>query len=314
MVLSFATIVGLVYIMTKVLISIVGPTGIGKTALSLQLATHFDTEIISADSRQFYMDMRIGTAAPTSIELQTAPHHFIQHIPVEKDYNVGDFENDAIAKLEELYKSKNVVIMVGGSGLYIKAVTEGLDDFPKIDIGVREKLNKQLEIDGLKSLQFQLKQLDPKAFNTIAIGNPHRVIRALEVCLSSGTPYSSFLNNTSKKRGFKTITIGLTADRAVIYDRINARVDCMVTEGLLNEVKRLEHKKHLNALNTVGYKELFMYLNNEWTLEFAVSEIKKNSRRFAKRQLTWFKKNEDTVWFDYKTPIDEIIDVISKQI
>nr|WP_321236542.1 tRNA (adenosine(37)-N6)-dimethylallyltransferase MiaA [uncultured Psychroserpens sp.] len=300
--------------MTKTLISIVGPTAIGKTALSLKLANHFKAEIISADSRQFYKDMQIGTAAPTLAELAAAPHHFIKHIPVENYYNVGTFETDAIKKLNELHNTNPVVIMVGGSGLYVNAVTKGLDDLPRIDIAIREELNAKFQKNGLEVLQFQLKQLDPKAFETIAIDNPQRVIRALEVCLTSGKPYSSFLKNEAKVRDFKTVTIGLTADRNIIYDRINRRVDLMMAEGLLEEVKGLLPKQSLNALNTVGYKELFKYLEGEWSLEFAISEIKKNTRRFAKRQLTWFKKNEETIWFDYKTNVEEIIDSVSKHI
>ncbi|MEH6536250.1 MAG: tRNA (adenosine(37)-N6)-dimethylallyltransferase MiaA [Psychroserpens sp.] len=300
--------------MTKILISIVGPTAIGKTALSIKLAHHFNTEIISADSRQFYKEMQIGTAAPTPTELDAATHHFIKHISVDKYYSVGSFENDAIAKLKELHNDHSVVIMVGGSGLYVNAVTKGLDELPKIDQSLRETLNTKLQTDGLEALQFQLKELDPKAFETIAIDNPKRVIRALEVCLSSGKPYSSFLKGEDKLRDFKTITIGLTADREIIYNRINKRVDIMMAEGLIDEVKALRPKQHLNALNTVGYKEIFNYLEDQWDFGFAVSEIKKNTRRFAKRQLTWFRKNEETIWFDYKTDIEEILDCISRQI
>ncbi|MDG5491724.1 tRNA (adenosine(37)-N6)-dimethylallyltransferase MiaA [Psychroserpens sp. SPM9] len=297
-----------------ILISIVGPTAIGKTALSIKLAKHFNTEIISADSRQFYSDMQIGTAAPTPEELAAAKHHFIKHIPVDTYYSVGTFEKDAIALLKTLHANHRVVIMVGGSGLYVNAVTKGLDKLPKLDPAVRDTLNSRLLANGLEALQLELKALDPKAFNTIAIDNPQRVIRALEVCITSGKPYSSFLKATTKARDFKTITIGLTAPREVIYERINKRVDLMIAEGLLDEVKSLQQKRHLNALNTVGYKELFKYLDGEWTLEFAISEIKKNTRRFAKRQLTWFKKSEDTIWFDYETDITDIIAVITRQL
>ncbi|MFT4612515.1 MAG: tRNA dimethylallyltransferase [Glaciecola sp.] len=302
------------YIMTKILISIVGPTAIGKTALSIQLANHFNTEIISADSRQFYQEMQIGTAAPKLSELNAAHHHFIKHISVDSYYNVGAFERDAIALLDELYKKYDVVIMVGGSGLYVNAVTKGIDELPKVNQGIREELNEKFQKDGLEGLQFQLKELDPKAYNTIAIDNPQRLIRALEVCLSSGQPYTSFLTAESKKRNFETITVGLTAEREIIYNRINRRVDLMMVEGLLSEVEDLLPKKNLNALRTVGYKELFNVLDEQWTLAFAISEIKKNSRRFAKRQLTWFKKNEETFWFDYKTDLDIIKNSISEKI
>ncbi|WP_335975462.1 tRNA (adenosine(37)-N6)-dimethylallyltransferase MiaA [Gaetbulibacter jejuensis] len=300
--------------MSKYLISIVGPTAIGKTALSIKLATHFNTEIVSADSRQFFKEMQIGTAAPTADELSAAKHHFIHHKSIEDNYNVGAFEVDAITKLSELYQTHDVVIMVGGSGLYVDAVTKGLDEFPNVKPEIREQLNTVIETKGLISLQEQLKELDLDAYNTIALDNPHRVIRALEVCIGSGKPYSSFLNKDKKQRQFKTISIGLTADREIIYNRINSRVDIMVKEGLLEEAKALIPKQHLNALNTVGYKELFNYFNGEWTLDFAISEIKKNTRRFAKRQLTWFKKNKDTFWFDYKTNVNEIIATIERNI
>ncbi|TDY12618.1 tRNA (adenosine(37)-N6)-dimethylallyltransferase MiaA [Meridianimaribacter flavus] len=300
--------------MSKYLISIVGPTAIGKTALSIKLATHFNTEIVSADSRQFFKEMQIGTAAPTADELSTAKHHFIHHKSIEDNYNVGAFEVDAITKLSELYQTHDVVIMVGGSGLYVDAATKGLDEFPNVKPEIREQLNTVLETKGLITLQEQLKELDLDAYNTIALENPHRVIRALEVCIGSGKPYSSFLNKNKKQRQFKTISIGLTADREIIYNRINSRVDIMVKEGLLEEAKALIPKQHLNALNTVGYKELFNYFNSEWTLDFAISEIKKNTRRFAKRQLTWFKKNKDTFWFDYQTNVNEIIATIERNI
>ncbi|WP_418511898.1 tRNA (adenosine(37)-N6)-dimethylallyltransferase MiaA [Corallibacter sp.] len=295
-------------------ISIVGPTAIGKTALSIKLANYFNTEIISADSRQFFREMQIGTAAPTPDELLAAKHHFIHHKSVEDDYNVGNFEKDAITRLNHLFQTKEIVIMVGGSGLYVDAVTKGLDNFPEVDKSIRTHLNKQLETEGLESLQKQLKTLDEASFNNIATDNPHRVIRALEICIGTQKPFSSFLNKEKEKRNFKTISIGLTAEREVIYNRINKRVDIMMDEGLLQEVKNLENKQHLNALNTVGYKEIFKYLNNEWSLDFAVSEIKKNSRRFAKRQLTWFKKNENTTWFDYEYDINLITDHIKNVI
>lgn len=299
------------YTMSKFLISIVGPTAIGKTALSIKLAEYFSTEIISADSRQFFKEMQIGTAVPTKEELASAKHHFIHHKSIHNHYSVGAFEKDAISCLNTIFKQQDIVIMVGGSGLYVDAVTNGLDDFPDVDKSIRENLNKQLKSEGLASLQNQLKKLDVKAFNTIAIDNPHRVIRALEICIGTSRPYSSFLNKEKYKRHFKTITVGLTAERDIIYERINKRVDIMIKEGLLYEVKSLLPFKSLNALNTVGYKELFNYFDGDWTLDFAISEIKKNSRRFAKRQLTWFKRNENTIWFDHKTDIEIIISKIT---
>ncbi len=300
--------------MSNFLISIVGPTAIGKTALSIRLAQHFKTEIISSDSRQFYKEMQIGTAVPTLTELASVKHHYIHHKSIHDNYNVGSFEKDALNKLDELFEAHRIVIMVGGSGLYVDAVTKGLDDFPDIDPKIRESLNSMLESDGLKSLQIKLKKLDPRTYETIAINNPHRVIRALEVCIGTNKPYSSFLKKHKTKRNFKTITIGLTADREIIYNRINKRVDLMMQDGLLEEVKCLLADKHLNALNTVGYKELFEFLEGDCTLEFAVSEIMKNSRRFAKRQLTWFMKDEKIIWLDYQTDLDEIINTIDASI
>ncbi|MCB0450546.1 MAG: tRNA (adenosine(37)-N6)-dimethylallyltransferase MiaA [Confluentibacter sp.] len=298
----------------NILISIVGPTAIGKTALSIKLAHYFNTEIISADSRQFFKEMHIGTAAPTAEELAAAKQHFIHHKSIQELYNVGAFEKDALDILKELFKKHPIVIMVGGSGLYVDAVTKGLDDFPEIDASIRKNLNTQLETEGLLHLQNQLKILDKTSFKNIEIANPHRVIRALEICLGTGKPYSSFLNKKSTSRNFKTITVGLTAERETIYKRINQRVDLMMQTGLLDEIKKLSPHKNLNALNTVGYKELFNYLEGEWTLDFAISEIKKNSRRFAKRQLTWFKRDENTLWFDYETPLNQIIEAITEEI
>tara|TARA_R110002050_G_scaffold294593_3_gene452540 strand:+ start:4760 stop:5665 length:906 start_codon:yes stop_codon:yes gene_type:complete len=300
--------------MNKILISIVGPTAIGKTALSIQLAKHFKTEIISADSRQFYKEMQIGTAAPSSEELQAAKHHFIHHKSVKDHYNVGAFEKDALQTLDELFKIHDIVIMVGGSGLYVDAVTKGLDYFPEVDQSIRETLNKELETSGLIALQNKLKTLDIQSYNTIAIDNPHRVIRALEICMGTGKPYASFLKKDKEKRNFNTITIGLTADREIIYNRINQRVDMMIDEGLLEEAKNLYKHKSLNALNTVGYKELFNYFDGIWPLDFAISEIKKNTRRFAKRQLTWFKKDESIIWFQFETEQKVIIDTLVKLI
>ena len=300
--------------MSKYLISIVGPTAIGKTALSIKLAQYFKTEIISADSRQFFKEMSIGTATPSKEELCAAKHHFIHHKSIIEDYNVGAFEKDAMQTLETLFKTHDVVIMVGGSGLYVDAVTKGLDDFPEVDNSIRDQLNNDLDTKGLSFLQEQLKSLDPQSYNSIAIDNPHRVIRALEICIGTEKPYSSFLNKVKAKRPFKTITIGLTADREIVYDRINKRVDIMMRDGLLEEAKNLFSHKSLNALNTVGYKELFQYFDGTWTLDFAISEIKKNTRRFAKRQLTWFKKDKSILWFDYVSDTEQIISELNEKI
>lgn len=298
--------------MSKYLISVVGPTAIGKTALSIKLAQHFKTDILSADSRQFYKEMSIGTAAPTKEELNTVKHHFIHHKSIQEDYNVGAFEKDALKTLNELFKSHNILIMVGGSGLYLNAITKGLDDFPEVESHIRKQLNEDFKIKGISYLQEKLKSLDLKSYNTVAIDNPQRVIRALEICLGTGKPYSSFLNKSKVDRPFKTITIGLTAERDIIYNRINQRVDMMIQDGLLEEATGLYPYKTLNALNTVGYKELFHFFDGSWTLDFAISEIKKNSRRFAKRQLTWFRKDRNILWFDYLTEVHQIISELNK--
>jgi len=298
--------------MSKLLISVVGPTAIGKTSLAIRLAQHFNAEIISSDSRQFFKEMSIGTAVPSDEELALAKHHFIQQISMQQPYSVGDFERDALKQIEILHKTNPVVIMVGGSGLYSNAVINGLDKFPEIDPQVRIVLNERLKTEGLEVLQQELQQLDPKAYDTIAIDNPKRVIRALEVSIGSGKPYSSFLNQTQNKRTFKTITIGLNADRQIIYDRINLRVDMMIDMGLLKEAEALVAYRDLNALNTVGYKELFKYFDGDWDLEFAISEIKKNTRRFAKRQLTWYRKDQSILWFDYQYDFNAIINSILK--
>ncbi|CAI8372689.1 MAG: tRNA dimethylallyltransferase [Polaribacter sp. SA4-10] len=295
------------------LITIVGPTGIGKTALSIVLANHFKSEIISCDSRQFFKEMKIGTAVPEKIELAAAKHHFIQNKSIFEDYNVGQFEREALKKLEELFKENSVQIMVGGSGLYVDSVLIGLDEFPKVAPTVREKLNLELETKGLESLQNQLKELDLETYEKIAIENPQRVIRALEICIGSGLPYSTFKNKPKAPRIFTSIKIGLDAERPFIYKRINLRVDRMMENGLLEEAKTLYAHRQLNALQTVGYRELFSFFDNEFSQEFAVSEIKKNTRRFAKRQLTWFKRDKETLWFDTKTDIENIISVISEK-
>jgi tRNA dimethylallyltransferase len=299
---------------TKNLITVVGPTAIGKTALSLKLAKQYNAPIISCDSRQFYKETTIGTAVPTAEEQAQAPHYFIQDRSIFDDYNVGQFERDALEKLDELFENHNVVIMVGGSGMYVDAVLKGLDYFPEINPDIRKQLNLDLEENGISTLQDRLKELDPETFESIAIDNPHRVIRALEVCLASGATYSSFKNKPKEPRNFNSIKIGIKADREIIYNRINRRVDIMIKEGLLNEAKAVYSNKELNALQTVGYRELFSYFDDEFTLEFAISEIKKNTRRFAKRQITWFKKDTETIWFDYLTEANQIFEIVSKKL
>jgi tRNA dimethylallyltransferase len=295
--------------MTKTLISVVGPTAIGKTKLAIELAQYYKTEILSADSRQFFKEMNIGTAVPSIVDLAAAKHHFIQHKSIHDPYSVGDFEKEAIALLDELFQRHDVVILVGGSGLYVDAITKGLDNFPQVNQEIRENLNKELQTKGVTALQEQLKSLDLDYYNKVDIQNPHRLIRALEICIGTGKTYSSFLNKEKTKRSFKVLSVGINAERESIYKRINERVDLMIENGLINEVKALIEYKHLNALQTVGYKELFNYFDGLWDLEFAISEIKKNTRRFAKRQLTWFKKTESILWVDYR---DDVATIISK--
>lgn len=296
------------------LITIVGPTAIGKTTLSIQLANAFNASIISCDSRQFFKEMTIGTAVPNSEELKAAKHYFIQDRSIFEAYNVGEYERDALNKLEELFIENPVQIMVGGSGLYVDAVLKGLDYFPEVNPKIREDLTLKLEEEGIEVLQEQLKDLDIETYNTIALNNPHRIMRALEVCIGSGTSYSTFKNKPKKVRSFNVIKIGLNADREIIYNRINERVDIMIANGLLEEAKNLYAHKNLNALQTVGYRELFSYLDGTFTKEFAISEIKKNTRRFAKRQLTWFKRDEETLWFDYLTVFEKVKNAVTKKI
>ena len=296
----------------KKLIVLVGPTAIGKTALSIVLAQYFNCEIVSCDSRQFFKEMQIGTAVPTTTELSAVQHHFIQNKSIFDQYTVGDFEKEAIHTLDELYQNDDFAILVGGSGLYVDAVIKGFDEFPEIKTSVRAAVTFNYEQFGIEYLQTELQKLDPKYFEVVAKGNPQRMMRALEVCIGTGKPYSTFLNQKKNSRNFTPIFIGLEAERSVIYDRINQRVDCMIEEGLLEEVEKLVSFKNLNALQTVGYKELFRYVEGEISLEFAIDEIKKNTRRFAKRQLTWFKKNENTIWFDYLIDRQEIIQHITE--
>ncbi|WP_231425006.1 MULTISPECIES: tRNA (adenosine(37)-N6)-dimethylallyltransferase MiaA [Pedobacter] len=282
----------------KTLISIVGPTAIGKTALAIKVAQRFNTEIISADSRQFFREMEIGTAKPTPDELAAAKHHFINSHSVTQLFSTGDFEVQGLKKLDEIFEHHDLAIMVGGSGLYINALLNGLDEMPEIDLSIREKLNNQFETEGLSSIQQELSQLDPEYFDKVDQNNPQRMIRGLEVFLSTGKKLSSMLSATKKVRPFNIIKIGLNTDRAVLYDRINHRVDQMIASGLLNEVKSLHQFRKYNALNTVGYSEIFDYLDQKITLEEAIVAIKQNTRRFAKRQLTWFRRDEEIIWFE----------------
>ena len=298
----------------KLLITIVGPTAIGKTALGIFLAKHFDTEIISADSRQFFKEMEIGTAVPSQEELQQVPHHFVQHLSILDSYSVGDFEKEVIDLLEHLFQKKNVVIMVGGSNLYVDAVIHGLDKFPEINPELREKLNTKYKEHGISYLQEELKKRDPDYYQRVDLENPHRLIRALEVSVSANKPYSAFLNQKNESRPFQHLYIGLHAPREVMYERINQRVDQMMKKGLLEEAKKLYPHKNRNALQTVGYKELFEHFDGNCSLEFAVEEIKKNTRRFAKRQLTWLRKNPNVLWLNYDMDRETMLKTILERL
>ncbi|WP_337965187.1 tRNA (adenosine(37)-N6)-dimethylallyltransferase MiaA [uncultured Flavobacterium sp.] len=304
----------------KYLITIVGPTAIGKTALSIALAQHFKCEIISCDSRQFFKEITIGTAVPNQEELQAAKHHFIQNKSIFENYTVGDYEKEALIKLEELFQNNDFAILIGGSGLYVDAILKGFDEFPEIDPAIRSQVNSNYDNFGIEYLQEQLQLLDPDYYqkiteeNSQTLQNPQRMMRFVEVCIGSQKPYSSFLNQKKNNRNFAPILIGLDAERSTIYNRINQRVDIMINEGLLQEAEALYPNKALNALQTVGYRELFSYFDGDFTLPFAIEEIKKNTRRFSKRQLTWFKRNENTKWFDYATDRKEIINYIENQL
>ena len=302
------------------LITIIGPTAIGKTSLSIALAQHFGCDIISCDSRQFFKEMRIGTAVPSEDELASAQHHFIQNKSIFENYTVGDFEKEAIAKLDELFIKNNIQIMVGGSGLYVDAILKGFDNFPDIDNSVREKINTDFKQLGIVYLQHELKKLDTDYYRNIelenpqTLQNPQRMKRFVEVCIGTGKPYSSFLNQKKNQRNFTPIIIGLEAEREIMYDRINQRVNIMINEGLVNEAESLFPNKELNALQTVGYRELFDYFDKKISLDFAIDEVKKNTRRFSKRQLTWFKRTENANWFDLKTDVNEIINYIKSKV
>ncbi|RXF71314.1 tRNA (adenosine(37)-N6)-dimethylallyltransferase MiaA [Arcticibacter tournemirensis] len=281
----------------KKLIVIAGPTAIGKTELAIRVALHFKTEVLSADSRQFYREMSIGTAKPSLEELRAVKHHFIDSLSITENYSAGDFEDQGLNILADIFSKNDYAVLAGGSGLFIKAITEGFDELPKADAEVRNKLNQILAEQGIGVLQQQLKELDPEYYRQADIHNPQRIIRALEVSLSTGKPFSSLHLKKKRERPFSVVKIGLNADRDLLYQRINHRVDLMINAGLIDEVKRLLPYRHLNALNTVGYSEIFSYLDGEISLQEAIDAIKQNTRRFAKRQLTWFRKDPEIKWF-----------------
>lgn len=307
--MSLMILTNLTTMNTKTLIVVLGPTAIGKTSLSIDLAKHYNTDIISADSRQFYKELLIGAAPPSEEELDEVQHHFVQHLSVREDYNVGQFEEDAIQKLEDLFTKKDKVILVGGSGLYIDSICKGFDKMPDISAYIREKVIEMYQEKGVEFLQKEVKEKDPVFYNEVDKNNPQRLMRALEVIYSTNKTFSSFRKGTNKKRNFKIIKIGLHTDRKILYNRINSRVELMINNGLLKEVESLIPYKNKNSLKTVGYKELFQYFEGIYTLTEAVEKIKQNTRRFAKRQITWFKKDSK---INYFSPEDtqEIINFI----
>jgi len=302
--------------LNKTLIVIAGPTASGKTAAAIQLAQHYNTVIVSADSRQFFREMSIGTAKPTETELAAAPHYFINSHSITEPFSVGDFERQCMQLLEELFQKHDVVILVGGSGLYIKAITEGFDELPTADPDIRDRLNTELTANGIEPLQERLKQVDPIYHAEVDINNPQRVIRALEVYEATGNPISSYRKSTINKRQFNIIRFGLDMPREKLYDRINQRVDIMVKDGLVEEVAALMLYRTYNALNTVGYSELFNYFDGKTDMDTAIAAIKQNTRRFAKRQLTWFRKDKEIIWMDAgdENLVDNMIAATTKHI
>lgn len=296
----------------KYLIVVGGPTASGKTGLGIRLAQHFNTDILSADSRQFYREMNIGTAKPTSDELAQVTHHFINNLSVQDSYNVGDYEREAMFLLEKLFKKNNVVLMVGGSGFFIKAVCEGLDEFPDIPAYIRQDLTQLFEREGIAPLQDELQTLDPAYYAQVDTQNPKRLMRALEVCRAAGKPFSHFHHQTKPARPFTPIYIGLDWQRETLYDRINRRVDMMLEAGLKEEARTLYPLRHLTALQTVGYQEWFDFFDNKTDEAEIIRLIKRNSRRYAKRQMTWFRKVKGMTWFDPED-VDAIIEFLEIQ-
>ncbi len=307
-----ATIATTMSISRPTLIVVVGPTGSGKSALAVELAKHYGAPIISTDSRQVYRGLPIGTAQPTADELAAAKHYFIADREVEDNFNCGRYETEALALLEELFRDNRYVVAVGGSGLYVKALCEGMDSLPEADDAVREMLKSRLESEGIGSLVEELRRLDPKYAEEVDLCNPARVMRALEVCLTTGKPYSEQRSGTVAERWFNIVKIGTDMPRDVLYERIDRRVDMMVEEGLVEEARAMYPKRALNSLQTVGYREMFDYFDGTITLAEAIELVKRNSRRYAKRQLTWFRRDEEIGWFA-PTELEHIIEFIDSK-
>ena len=295
------------------LIVLIGPTGVGKTELSLRLAEHFHTSIVSADSRQLYADLKIGTAAPTSEQLNRAPHYLVGTLKLADYYSAARYEEEALATLDNLFRQHDTVILTGGSMMYIDAICKGIDDIPTVDTETRELMLQRYETEGLEKLCAELKLLDPEYYRIVDLKNPKRVIHALEICYMTGKTYTSFRTQQKKQRPFRIIKVGLTRDRAELYDRINRRVDIMIEEGLLEEARSVYPYRTLNSLNTVGYKEMFNYLDGTWELPFAIEKIKQNSRIYSRKQMTWVKRDEEIQWF-HPEQETEILDYINTKI
>jgi tRNA dimethylallyltransferase len=294
----------------KYLIVILGPTAVGKTRTAIEVAKMLNTEIISCDSRQIYRELKIGTAVPSESELAEVKHYFVQNKSIYDYYNASIFEFEVMDLLDTLYGKYKYVLMVGGSGLYINAVCYGIDDLPAVDPELRKELLEKYETEGIESIRKQLQLLDPGYYEKVDLRNPKRILKAIEVSLMTGRPYTSFLKNRKKERPFKILKVGLSVNREELYERINERVDRMIEEGLPDEARQYYKDRHLNALNTVGYKELFDYFDNRINLEEAVRLIKRNTRNYARKQLTWFKKQKDITWFG-PDETDKIINFIT---
>lgn len=279
------------------LIVLIGPTGVGKTELSLRMAEHFHTHIISSDSRQLYADLKIGTAAPTAEQLQRVPHHFVGTLQLTDYYSAAQYESEVLAVLDDLFQQHKMVLLTGGSMMYVDAICKGIDDIPTVDAETRALMLQRYQEEGLERMCAELKLVDPEYYKIVDLKNPKRVIHALEICYMTGKTYTSFRTQQKKARPFRIVKIGLTRDRAELYERINRRVDLMIEEGLVEEAKAVYPYRHLNSLNTVGYKEIFKYLDGEWELPFAIEKIKQNSRIYSRKQMTWFKRDQEIQWF-----------------
>ena len=299
--------------MNKTLIVLLGPTGVGKTDLSISIAKHFNTEITSSDSRQVYREMRIGTAVPEQEQLDAIPHHFIHTHSIHDYFSSWECEQQTLKLLSRIFQEKDQVLMVGGSMMYIDAVCNGIDEIPTIDPQLRKEVFEQYEKEGIESIRMQLKQLDPVFYDQVDLKNAKRVIHAVEVCLMAGKPYSELRTNSRKHRDFKIVKVGLNRDREELYNRINLRVDQMIEEGLIDEAKALFEFRHYNSLNTVGYKELFEYFEGKISLDKAIELIKRNSRRYAKRQLSWFRRDQKIKWF-HPDQEKEILEYLNENI